>query len=104
MNQFNLYIGGDNANNGELINTNKVAALVANVFESFTIQFGIGHWKKTQEKTTIVTIFTDQRNRFFMMEYCRHIATELRQDCICLQSIESNGTMKIDFVTSYSEE
>ena len=99
MKQFNLYIGADN----KVGQVDKVTlvSLLNNVFLGYTIIDAIGYWQGKAEKSILVTIFTAERDRFFMLEYCRGIATVLNQDCICLQTIEANGEMSINFPARY---
>ena len=111
MTQFNLYIGANNQTG--IVEIDKIVHYIGKVFEGFAIVNTSGYWQGKAEKSIIVTIFTDEKDRWFMIEYIKGLATILMQDCIILQTVQSNsfenkinrqGEMIIDFCVGDPKE
>ena len=98
MNQFNLYIGADNATG--IVNKDKIIYYLTHTFSGFTIIDSIGLWEGKRESSVVVSIFTN-KNRRFMIEFIKGLCAVLKQDCVVMQSMiaeKGNMDMKIDFL------
>jgi hypothetical protein len=102
MTQFNLYIGANNRT-GQ-VEIDKIVRYIGHVFSGFTIVDSIGYWQGKAEKSIVVTIFTDEKDRWFMIEYVKGLATMLMQDCIILQTIKADNPILNTFDVSKEDE
>ena len=94
--QFNLYIGSNNET-GQ-VDQEIIIRWLTNAFDDFTVIPSIGYYKGKPEASMVVTIFTDQKDRFFMIEFIKGLAVVLKQESIGMQSVYSDGSNSLDWI------
>lgn len=79
---FRIYIGSDNKT-GQL-DVKAIKAVLNEHFEGWTLERGVGSWKRKEEQTAIITISTDQS---LLEKFVYQAKKALRQESIAAEQV-----------------
>lgn len=88
MKKINYYIGSNNQTH--IVETDKALAILSAHYEGMSVSELIGYWHGSQEKTMLVSIVCDKVDYSQIKAVCKQLNTELDQQAIMVEVLDSN--------------
>lgn len=80
-----LYVGANNDTG--IVDSEKLQAILDRSFNGCTFFFARGLWEGKWEPSAVVQVSSATNSREYIEAVIREIKTELRQDCVALQTL-----------------
>jgi len=88
MKKINFFIGSNNKT--KELEASKAVKIASKYYDGLNASEMIGYWKGVAEKSLLISTFQDVANDDQIKALCQELKTELQQEAIGVEILESN--------------